>query len=151
MGVGIKILSDFDMASVLTVKRRLKIYVFLMFQSCAFQIFHTLFRVKRHGLIVLPDGLFCFFLLRHYCIIGDLCHFVISSVNIVHCKSLSYKYTLFSSKKCPVSPDALWVIPERTAACSTISALQFTRTLTEASFRFIIILYIFKLFYRFSI
>ena len=47
------------------------------------------------------------FLLHHYCIIGDVCHFVISSVNIVHCKSLSYKYTLFSSKKCPVSPDAL--------------------------------------------
>ena len=107
VGVGIKILPDFDMASVLTVERWLKIYVFLMFQSYTFQTFHPFFRVKRHGLIVLPDGLFCFFLLRHYCIIGDVCHFVISSVNIVHCKSLSYKYTLFSSKKCPVSPDAL--------------------------------------------
>ena len=84
VGVGVKILSDFNMISVFTVERRLKIYVFLMFDSCTLQAFHAFFWFKGHCRIVFPDSFFGYILLCCNRLIGNVCHFVVSSVNIVH-------------------------------------------------------------------
>ena len=84
VGVGIKILSDFNMTSVFTVERWLKIYIFLMFDPGTLQALHTFFRFKGHYLIILPDSFFNSLLLCHNRIIGDVWHLVISSVNVIH-------------------------------------------------------------------
>ena len=98
VSVGIKILSDFNMASVFAVERRLKIYIFLMFDPCTLQTLHTFFRFKGHYLIILPDSFFNSLLLCHNRIIGDVWHLVISSVNIIHSFDSSCIYVFFQIK-----------------------------------------------------
>ena len=112
VSVGIKILSDFDMASVFAVERRLKIYIFLMFDSCTLQTLHTFFRFKGHYLIILPDDFFYSLLLCHNRIIGDVWHLVISSVNVIHSFDSSCIYVFFQTKLlfCPLPTHLIHIV-----------------------------------------